>query len=589
MRFFRLFLVLFVVQASVTASAQEAKWFQISTEHFLLFTDTTEAKGEKLLTDFEKRVEGFEQAFGKGRQRQFPIEVFLFKDHNDYVGAIPKQPLVDGVAPPEKNAYLLTGPDRLFIIAKDKSPEDIANDVGHALGHLLFEHEVMWRPFWLDEAAGEYVRKLGRNLDTKPVPQKDAYAVDDLLTIVPSATYQDNDPGGAFRTQSYRLLRLILDEKPQALKQFLIALDRENGRDAKLDIEVDAIRKDFAEYVEKSLPMAATIPAMESTPADLSKLAVHRGDMLLAADKNYEATRYYNANSPDARAARAIITRFSRSQTEAIPALSRAAQELPENGLVQYHFGALTIEKGKELEPQTAALQRALRLLPSFGRAYGELARLYTLTGKASQALPLVDKAVELEPEYADHFYEIRADALLALGRYDESFQAIKFAEALPHADRKTVEAFTLKVANVSKRIENARREIESRQVERLRHDVETTVNEREPIKPPEPPVVVREGTINYQIAATTTLEVVNAIYPDYPEELRRLGKSGKINLRVEIAPDGTVKSAVVASSQLPELNAATVEAAKKWTFKSPARARTSAVSITLSFIYQLQ
>jgi hypothetical protein len=48
------------------------------------------------------------------------------------MGAIPKQPLVDGVAPPERNAYLLTGPDRVFIIAKDKSPEDIANDVGHA-------------------------------------------------------------------------------------------------------------------------------------------------------------------------------------------------------------------------------------------------------------------------------------------------------------------------------------------------------------------------------------------------------------------------------------------------------------------------
>jgi hypothetical protein len=60
----------------------------------------------------------------------------------------------------------------------------------------------MWRPFWLDEAAGEYIRKLGRNPDTKPVPEKDAYTLDDLLTIVPSATYQDSDPVGAFRTQS---------------------------------------------------------------------------------------------------------------------------------------------------------------------------------------------------------------------------------------------------------------------------------------------------------------------------------------------------------------------------------------------------
>jgi|SRR5579884_525563 len=589
MKLFRLAVVAGLLLMSATAFGQDAAWFRVSSPNFLLYTDTTEAKGERLLTDFEKRVDGFEAAFGTLRPRQFPIEVFLFKDHTDYLTAMPKQPLVNGVAPAEKNGYLVTGPDRVFIIAKDKSPEDISNDVGHALGHVLFEHQVMWRPFWLNEAAAEYVRKLGRNPDIKPVSEKDAFAVDDLLTIVPSATYQDSDPGGAFRVQSFRLLQWMLKNKPDALPKLLTLLGREDGRDAKPDLATDAVEKDLSAYVETSVPMPPTDPALRSGSADLAEVNVHRGDLMLAMDKGSDAAKYYNANSSEARAARAILTRFTRSLAEAIPALSSAAQDLQDNGLVQYHFGALNIEQGKELPNQRAALERAVKLLPDFGRAYAELARLYALTGDANKSMPLIAKALELAPEYADHTYEIRAGVLMALSRYEDAFASIQLAEVLPHTDRKTLEAFSNKVETVRKQIENARRANDRKEVDRLRQQVEAQVNEREPVKPPPPEVRIPDGTINYQIAATLTLDVDNAVYPEYPETLRKQGKSGKINLRVEIAPDGKVKSATITSSQFPEMNADTVEAVKQWMFKLPPRTRTTPVAITIAFTYALK
>src|SRR5262249_45303877 len=148
----------------------------------------------------------------------FRIEIFLFGNTQDYVDALPH------VQPPdrlEKSAYLLKGPDRIFIVAKDKSPEDIANDVGHALGHALFERYVAWRPFWLAEGAAEFIRKVGRSADTKGISDDEGFAARDLVTIVPSATYNDSEPGGAFRTQSYRLLRILLDDKADVLKQYL--------------------------------------------------------------------------------------------------------------------------------------------------------------------------------------------------------------------------------------------------------------------------------------------------------------------------------------------------------------------------------
>src|SRR5438105_5180316 len=218
--------------------AKDAKWFEMSSEHFLLFTDTNEAKGRRLISEFENRVAAFSQAFGKVPPRQFPIEVFLFNNEQDFIEALPH---AKGEEELRKAAYLLRGPDRTFIVAKDKSPDDIANDVGHALGHVLFERYVLWRPFWLAEGAAEYVRKVGRAADTKAVSEQESFSAADIITIVPSGTYNDNDPGGAFRTESYRLLRTLLDEKPEVIGQYLQALRMESDHAPQIAIDTQSI------------------------------------------------------------------------------------------------------------------------------------------------------------------------------------------------------------------------------------------------------------------------------------------------------------------------------------------------------------
>src|SRR5262249_52965280 len=156
--------------------------------------------------------------------------------------------------------------------------------------------------------------------------------------------------------------------------------------------------------------------------------------------------------------------------------------------------------------------------------------------------------------------------------------KAIDIAEALPHADRKTTEAYILKVAAVKKKIETRRRQADSVFENRVRQDLERKVNELEPVVPPQPPAPIPSGQINFEIASTSTIEVVDTVYPDYPEDMRKLGKAGRISLRVTIGPDGKVRNAVVSNSQLPQLNAATVDAAMKWTFKVPPRPRSAAV-----------
>jgi len=561
--------------------AKEAKWFEFSSEHFLLFTDTNEAKGRRLISDFENRVAAFSQAFGKLPPRQFPIEVFLFNNEQDFIEALPH---AQGEEQLRKSAYLLRGPDRTFIVAKDKSPDDIANDAGHALGHVLFERYVLWRPFWLAEGAAEYVRKVGRAADTKAVSEEEGFPAADVITIVPSATYSDNDPGGAFRTESYRLLRILLDEKPDVIRQYLQALRMESDHAPKIAIDAQSIESTLKTYVETPLKALPVTAAIKSSEADMARLAIHHGDLLLATDRQADAARWYNADSKDARAARAIITRFSRPAAEAARVLDRAARELPENGLVQYHFGAMELQDKKDIHAQVAALEHAVQLLPFLGRAYAELARVYTLDGQAEKSRPAITKALELEPEYADHFYEIRAEVEWALGRSDRALHDINIAADLPHPDRSAVERYILKVSAIRKKIETARREIDQRDLDLIREQARAESERREPPpKPTPPPPPVPEGSISYEIETRAPIEVVETVYPEYPEALRKKGTAGVIALRVDVGPDGKVKTAAVANSQVPDLNNATLEAIKKWSFKPGNRS----IRVVLKFSLQ--
>src|SRR5438045_3492926 len=129
-----LILVLIFLQG-LTLSAKDPTWLELSSEHFVLFTDADQIKAQRVLTDLETRISAFAEAFGKIPSRQFPIEIFIFNTDQDYLDAAPKP---QGEEKLNKAAYVVRGPDRVFVVAKDKSSDDIVNDAAHPLGHLLF-------------------------------------------------------------------------------------------------------------------------------------------------------------------------------------------------------------------------------------------------------------------------------------------------------------------------------------------------------------------------------------------------------------------------------------------------------------------
>jgi TonB family protein len=229
----------------------------------------------------------------------------------------------------------------------------------------------------------------------------------------------------------------------------------------------------------------------------------------------------------------------------------------------------MEVQDQKDIQSQVVALERAVQAVPLMGRAFAELARVYALSGQADKSLPLVAKAIDLEPEYADRFYEIRAEVRAALGQSSEALRDMNLAADLPHADRSAIEHFNVKILYIRKRIEAARREVDSRDLENLRTELRAEADRREPPpKPAPPPPPVPPGAISYEIETRAPIEVVNAAFPEYTEALRSKGLSGNITVLVDIGPDGKVKAASVASSQLPDLNKTALDAVKKWVFK---------------------
>src|SRR5262249_30258435 len=144
-----------------------------------------------------------------------------------------------------------------------------------------------------------------------------------------------------------------------------------------------------------------------------------------------------------------------------------------------YHFGAMELQDKKDIQAQVAALERAVQLLPLMGRAQAELARVYALNGQTEKSLPAIAKAVELEPEFADHFYEIRADIEVALGQSARALRDINIAADLPHSSRAAVERYVVKISSIRRKIENARREIDQRELDKIRQEVSAEAERR--------------------------------------------------------------------------------------------------------------
>lgn len=72
---------------------------------------------------------------------------------------------------------------------------------------------------------------------------------------------------------------------------------------------------------------------------------------------------------------------------------------------------------------------------------------------------------------------------------------------------------------------------------------------------------------LNEQQSAALVKEAQKQVQPELTAALKQAGLGGKVQVRVEIAPDGKVTHALTHASTLPEMNSEAVAAARQWEF----------------------
>src|SRR6187397_2960323 len=89
-----------LVTLSLQVRGADPVWIQINSRNFVLYTDTTEVKGRRLLEDFEGRLAALGTVLGEIPRRQFPIEVFLFSRKEEFLEGAPRPVKVAGIDTP---------------------------------------------------------------------------------------------------------------------------------------------------------------------------------------------------------------------------------------------------------------------------------------------------------------------------------------------------------------------------------------------------------------------------------------------------------------------------------------------------------
>jgi adenylate cyclase len=213
--------------------------------------------------------------------------------------------------------------------------------------------------------------------------------------------------------------------------------------------DVFAVQDDVTGEIVRALEgnlaaMPEAVPARVETEIPEAYDCMLRGReqyRLFTKDGNLEARRLYEkaiARDPAYAAAHAGLALaalhewfhgtpdgLDRAYAHALDAQSHDAT-IP---LVYEALGNIHLFR-KEYDEAVVAARRWLEVEPGDADAHANLAGALTLSGEPAEALPLIDKAIRLNPFYPFYYILYRGQALFALERYDEALEASKRSTA---------------------------------------------------------------------------------------------------------------------------------------------------------------
>jgi tetratricopeptide (TPR) repeat protein len=465
----RTIVLLFLFAGTLSASARDSvdHWFEVRTQHFVVFTDTNEKQGIRVAAQFEQMRSVFHILMPTASDSAgSPIIVLALKDRKAFQSLEPEVYLAKGQL--DLAGFFMRAPDKNYILLRlDAQGEHPFATVYHEYTHFMMRNASGWMPLWLNEGLAEFYQNT--DIQDKEVLLGQASPEDILYLrqnrLLPLTTlfkvdytspyYHEEQKGSVFYAESW------------ALTHYLEITDGQKGTSR---------LQDYANLlVKKEDPVVAAQQAF----GDLNRLQqslysyISQGRFMMfkvnkAMAVDESAFQVRAVSTPDADAIRADVLVYNQRINDAQALLDSTLRDDPNDALAHetmgylkfregdmqaagkwygeavkldsqsylahYYYAAMSMQfSGAGQDPEIeSSLRTCMKLNPGFAPAYDALAMYYSRDpAKANEAHQLNIQAISLEPDNLN--YRLNAAAVLMNEqRYPDAISVLK--AALPFA-----------------------------------------------------------------------------------------------------------------------------------------------------------
>ena len=445
--------------------AAPEQWFEVSSPHFKVITDSSDKQGRHILDQLERMRWLFHAAFPKANvDPAVPITVIAPKNQKGFQLLEPAAYLAKGqlhlgglfVRTPDKN-YILLGLD-------SDGPHPFAA-IYHEYTHLQFSDAGEWMPLWLNEGFAEFFQNT-------EIHNKDAEfgepSVEDILylrqnQLMPITTllkvdanspyYHEEQKGSVFYAESWALTHYLemmdFDKKTNQIVTYLklvsqhedpvAAGEKAFGDLKKLQSSLEGYVRsgEYKQFVLSSAAAPIDEASYKSRELTQPEADAIRADFLVYVRRDQDARTLLDEvlkgdpNSAQAHETMGFLAFRDGDRDAARKWYGEAVKLDSQSFLAHYYFAVMSMNGGEGSvdDPQIeASLRTAIRLNPSYAQAYDRLAELFAMRHeKLDEAHMLNLQAVQLDP--GNLTYRMNAaNVLMTMGNYDSAASVLRTA-----------------------------------------------------------------------------------------------------------------------------------------------------------------
>ena len=360
----RVLLVFLIALAWTPDAGAAAKWIRLRTPTFTLIGDASEGQ----IRDVARKLEQFRDALVRALPRAVstspvPTVVVVFSSRESMA---PYRPLFNG-KPVELAGIFISGDDVNYMeVSADVGRGDFGPTL-HEYAHSVMNHTFGTMPVWANEGlAGLYqtfeerdggkaaVIGLAELSTVQELVQRTPMPLRELLAIDhDSPIYNVDSRRGLFYAQSWALVHYLNIGNPARTPQ-------------------------FNEYLAATRAGTPSVAAAEKAFGDLDAL-------------QDELRGYYR---------RVTLPAIRLGFAERLAGAITARGELIDQAEVDGYMGDL-LARLKRIDEATALLQKTLRANTGAARAASALGMIELRAGRVTEALPSLERAVQLRPDEA--------------------------------------------------------------------------------------------------------------------------------------------------------------------------------------------